>query len=89
MIFKINVMNEINEIKLPEGIDRISVKQPWSDEPKKGDLAIFWDNGTSYATIRVYDRKKDNKYHYDSCDIYWKKNSIRFESKEQYEKKSF
>ena len=27
MIFKINVMNEINEIKLPEGIDRISVKQ--------------------------------------------------------------
>ena len=35
MIFKINVMNEINEIKLPEGIDRISVKQPWSDEPKK------------------------------------------------------
>lgn len=157
-------MNEINEIKLPKGVDRISVKQhddrvviefipekrkfkvgdkvrikdgissethryvrpnftesmdkfigkeltvkgysdggyvffnedyfeyhfaddwlePWSDEPKKGDLAIFWDNDTSYAIIRIYDRK-DNKYHSDSSDFHWK-NAIKFESKEQFEK---
>ena len=58
--------------------------EPWSDEPRKGDLAIFWDNETSYATIRVYNRK-DDKCHYDSSGIFWK-NAIKFESKEQFKK---
>ena len=31
--------------------------EPWSDELKKGDLAIFRDNGKSYAIVRFYDRK--------------------------------
>lgn len=56
----------------------------WIDEPKKGDLAIFWDNGTSYAIIRIYDRKDYNRY-YDILGNAWK-NAIKFESKEQFEK---
>ncbi|WP_286846534.1 hypothetical protein [Proteiniphilum sp. UBA5463] len=58
--------------------------EPWSDEPKKGDLAIFWDNDTSYAIIRVYDRKDYNRY-YDILGNTWK-NAIKFESKEQFKK---
>jgi hypothetical protein len=145
-------MNEINEIKLPKGVDRISVTQhddkiviefipkepkfkigdkvrvkrgvsigtnkcdeliltvdayyeqhrnilyckgfpylfhedwlePYSEELKKGDLAIFWDYDKDHATIRLYD-KKGHEYHYDSNGIYWG-NAIKFESKEQFEK---
>ena len=58
--------------------------ETWSDEPKNGDLAIFWDDTTDYALIRIYD-KKGHIYHYDSRGIYWK-NAIKFESKEQFEK---
>lgn len=58
--------------------------EPWIEEPKKGDLAIFWDNGTSYAIIRVYDRKYCNIY-YDILGNPWK-NAIKFESKEQFKK---
>lgn len=65
--------------------------EPYTDEPKNGDLAIFWDNDDSkeYSSIRLYDRKGDNVHygscHYDSCGISWR-NAIKFESKEQYEK---
>jgi hypothetical protein len=58
--------------------------EPWSDEPKKWDLAIFWDDDKAYATIRLYD-KKWHEYHYDSYGIDWE-NAIKFESKEQFEK---
>lgn len=62
--------------------------EPWSDEPKKGDLAIFWDNGKSYAIIRFYDRK-DNRYHYDSSGTHgspWN-NAVKWDgTKEQFEK---
>ena len=58
--------------------------EPWSDKPKKGDLAIFWDYDKDDAIIRLYD-KKDHRYHYDSNGVYWE-NAIKFESKEQFEK---
>ena len=58
--------------------------EPWSDEPKKGDLAIFWVNGKSYALIRFYDRK-GHEYHYDNSGSPWD-NAVKFESKEQFEK---
>ena len=86
-------MNEINEIKIPEGVDRISVKQHNGkiviefipEEPKKGDLAIFWDYGDrDDSTIRLYDKKEDER-HYDSSGAWWD-NAIKFESKEQFEK---
>jgi hypothetical protein len=59
--------------------------EPWSDEPKKGDLAIFWDyDDKEYSAIHVYDRK-DNSGYYDSSGIPWD-NAVKFESKEQFEK---
>ena len=58
--------------------------EPWSDEPKKGDLAIFWDYDKDDAIIKLYDRK-DHEYHYDSSGINWD-SAIKFESKEQFEK---
>lgn len=58
--------------------------EPYTDEPKKGDLAIFWDYDKGGAIISLYD-KKGHRYHYDSRGIYWK-NAIKFESKEQFEK---
>jgi hypothetical protein len=59
--------------------------EPCSDEPKKGDLAIFWDYGDrDDATIRLYD-KKGHEYHYDNYGAFWA-NAIKFESKEQFEK---
>lgn len=64
--------------------------EPWSDEPKngdepkKGDLAIFWDYTKEGAIIRIYD-KKNHIYHYDSYGMDWN-NAIKFESKEQFEK---
>ena len=65
--------------------------EPYTEEPKKGDLAIFWDNDVykEYASVRLYDRKGDSVHygscHYDSCGISWR-NAIKFESKEQFEK---
>jgi hypothetical protein len=59
--------------------------EPWSEEPKKGDLAIFWDCGDGDdAIIRLYD-KKDHMYHSDNFGGTWD-NAIKFESKEQFEK---
>lgn len=59
--------------------------EPWSDEPKKGELAIFWDNDDNEsASIRMYDRKDYSGY-YDGCGFPWD-NAIKFESKEQFEK---
>lgn len=62
--------------------------EPWSDEPKNGDLAIFWDNYTSYAVIRIYGRK-DHEYHYDSSGTHgspWH-NAVKWDgTKEQFEK---
>jgi hypothetical protein len=59
--------------------------EPWSDEPKKGDLAIFWDyDDKEYSAIHVYDRKGNSGY-YDSSGIPWD-NAVKFESKDQFEK---
>lgn len=58
--------------------------EPYTEELKEGDLAIFWDYDKGGAIISLYD-KKGHRYHYDSRGIYWK-NAIKFESKEQFEK---
>ena len=59
--------------------------EPYTAEPKKGDLAIFWDNGKGdRASIKLYDKKR-NEYHCDSFGYPWE-NAIKFESKEQFEK---
>ena len=163
MILKINIMEKINEITIPEGVNRIAVKQhddkiviefipekrkfkegdkvrikdgissktherispnftstmdkfigkeltvkeyrggfalisedhygyyfnedwlePYTEELKKGDLAIFWDDNKDCAIIRIYNTK-GYSYHSDSYGYLWE-NAIKFESKEQFEK---
>ena len=60
--------------------------EPYTEEPKNGDLAIFWDDGyEDNAIISLYNRKDDYESHRDSRGILWI-NAIKFESKEQYEK---
>lgn len=61
--------------------------EPWSDELKKGDLAIFWDNGYSYPLIRPYGTKADDwRGHYDNIGSAWD-NAIKWDgTKEQFEK---
>lgn len=58
--------------------------EPWSDEPKNGDLAIFWDGNKDHAIIRIYNIKGYSR-HSDSYGHLWE-NAIKFESKEQFEK---
>lgn len=59
------------------------------EEPKKGDLAIFWDNNKRYAVIKLYERLKGSEEwyykHEDNSGSSWR-NAIKFESREQYEK---
>ena len=58
--------------------------EPYTEELKKGDLAIFWDDNKDCAIIRIYNTK-GYSYHSDSYGYLWE-NAIKFESKEQYEK---
>ena len=58
--------------------------EPYTEEPKKGDLAIFWDDNKDCAIIRIYNIK-GYSYHSDSYGHLWE-NAIKFESKEQFEK---
>ena len=60
--------------------------EPWSDEPKNGDLAIFWDNESLRPLIRLYHAKQHNENrHCDKFGGTWE-NAIKFGSKEQFEK---
>ena len=62
--------------------------EPYVEQLKKGDLAIFWEEKKKYATIRIYDQlKESDEYvrHQDNIGSNWK-NAIKFESKEQYER---
>jgi len=62
--------------------------EPYVEELKKGDLAIFWNDSKKYAVIRFYEKSYGSGTrfrHKDSLGFHWK-NAIKFESKEQYEK---
>lgn len=67
--------------------ERVSEAADIPEEPKKGDLAIFWDNSKKHAIIRVYKQFLMGSPfpHQDYMESRWK-NAIKFESKEQYEK---
>lgn len=59
--------------------------EPYTDELKKGDLAIFWDNvGLYYASVRIFDHLTVRGY-FDINGVGWN-NAVKFESKEQFEK---
>ena len=63
--------------------------EPYVEELKKGDLAIFWDDDRKIAVIKSYDRsiriKEEYFRHKDQNGFKWR-NAIKFESKEQYER---
>ena len=68
--------------------ERVSEAEDIPEEPKKGDLAIFWEENKKYATIRIYDQSKESEEyvrHKDNIGSNWA-NAIKFESKEQYER---
>ncbi len=61
--------------------------EPYVEELKKGDLAIFWDNDYLNPLIRLYNGKshRENKY-YDNIGCGWD-NAIKWDgTKEQFEK---
>jgi hypothetical protein len=59
--------------------------EPYVEELKQGDLAIFWDNGGKHrASVRMYGGLFMCDY-YDTGGVRWD-NAIKFESKEQYER---
>ena len=62
--------------------------EPYVEELKKGDLAIFWDEVKGYAIIRFYDQSDGSEgylQHKDNIGFQWD-NAIKFESIEQYRK---
>ena len=68
--------------------ERMSEGEDIPEKPKKGDLAIFWDDSKEHAIIKFYDRSNEGeKYilHKDNIGFDWK-NAIKLESKEQYER---
>jgi hypothetical protein len=62
--------------------------EPYVEELKEGDLAIFWDHDKEFAIIRIYYRSNNGveyRRHQDIQGLYWA-NAIKFESKEQFKK---
>lgn len=61
--------------------------EPYTDELKEGDLAIFWDNEKEIAIIKPYGRsdggEEDYFQHSDQNEFRWR-NAIKFESMEQF-----
>ncbi len=58
--------------------------EPYVEELKEGDWAIFWDEEKKWAIIGFYVRYSTGE-HYDNREWSWK-NAIKFESMEQYER---
>lgn len=63
--------------------------EPYVEELKEGDLAIFWNDDKKLATIRIYyDRSNESDEHLwykDTPGFIWA-NAVKFESVEQYRK---
>lgn len=62
--------------------------EPYTDELKEGDLALFWDYDPYNNTVRFYRENKGEGVrfpHVDSSGDVWR-NAVKFEGKEQFEK---
>lgn len=62
--------------------------EPWSDEPKKDDLCIFWDEDINEPYIQFYEKNGEVKRsgNCDSNGIWWD-NAIKWDgTREQFEK---
>ena len=88
-------MEKVDEIKIPEGVESISVTQHEDkiviefvhEELKRGDWAIFWDNKDLMPLIRLYHGKtRSGNSHIDSFGALWD-NAVKWNgTKEQFEK---
>ena len=76
----VEIMNERVSERM---IERVDIPE----EPKKGDLAIFWDvdKGSAFIGEYVYFIRDAPFPHRDNSDSVWA-NAIKFESIEQYER---
>ena len=59
--------------------------EPYIEEPKQGDLCIFWDNTEVGFHVRRYNGKMANGYFRDNNGIPWQ-NAVKLDVKEQFEK---
>jgi hypothetical protein len=88
-LFNQVMFGEISFSRMVEMInERVSEAENIPEEPKEGDLAIFWDHDKEFAIIRMYYRSNNGveyRRHQDIQGLYWD-NAIKFESKEQFEK---
>lgn len=62
--------------------------EPYTNELKKGDLAIFWDDEPSDAVIRIYRNYigEGVPYPHVVCEGEAWRNAVKFESEEQYKR---
>lgn len=69
--------------------ERMSEAANIYEEPKKGDLAIFWQFDKTQAVVRLFDNEQGDifrtPFYVDNTGHWWA-NAIKFESKEQYER---
>ena len=87
-----DLLNQVyrGEISFSRMVEMVNDAEDIPEKPKKGDLAIFWEEKKKYATIRIYDRPTINESegylrHKDNIGSNWK-NAIKFESKDQFER---
>jgi len=63
--------------------------EPYVEELKKGDLAIFWQFDKTQAVVRLFENEQGGLFQiptYVDNTGHWWANAIKFESKEQYER---
>ena len=85
-----DLLNQVyrGEISFSRMVEMVNEAEDTPEEPKKGDLAIFWDDVKEHAIIKMYDRSNEMEeyfQHKDQSGFNWK-NAIKFESIEQYER---
>lgn len=63
--------------------------EPYVEELKKGDLAIFWQFDKTQAVVRLFDNEQGDVFQtpiYVDNTGHWWANAVKFESVEQYER---
>ncbi len=89
-LFNQVMREEIGFSEMVEVINEmVSEAEDAPEEPKEGDLAIFWQFDKTQAVVRLFDNKQGGVFqipiYVDNTDHWWN-NAIKFESKEQFEK---
>src|SRR5690554_5075216 len=89
----IDLLNQVyrEEISFPRMVElmnrSVSEAEDIPEEPKKGDLAIFWQFDKTQAVVRLFNNKQGGVFQiptYVDNNGHWWSNAIKFESKEQF-----